>query len=77
VKEAAAIGIPDHLRGEIVKCYIALREGVVFPKQYLLEYMRENLAKFKVPREIEYLDELPKTGSGKVNKAALKNLNKN
>lgn len=77
VKEAAAIGIPDQLRGEVVKCYIALREGIVFPKQYMLEYLRENIAKFKVPKEIEYLDELPKTGSGKINKAALRELNKN
>ena len=77
VEEAVAIGIPDQLRGEVVKCYIALRDGVVFPKQYILEYMRENLAKFKVPKEIEYLDELPKTGTGKINKAALRELNKN
>jgi len=39
--------------------------------------MRENLAKFKVPKEIEYLDELPKTGTGKINKAALRELHKN
>jgi len=39
--------------------------------------LRENIAKFKVPKEIEYLDELPKTGSGKINKAALRELNKN
>ncbi len=77
VKEAAAIGIPDQLRGEVVKCYIALREGIVLPKQYILEYLRENLAKFKVPKEIEYLDELPKTGTGKINKAALRELHNN
>jgi len=77
VEEAVAIGIPDQLRGEVVKCYIALRDGVVFPKQYILEYMRENLAKFKVPKEIEYLDELPKTGTGKINKAALRELHNN
>ncbi len=71
VKEAAAIGIPDKLRGEVVKCFIVLKEGIVLPTRYIMEYLRDNLAKFKLPRQIEYLDELPKTGTGKINKAAL------
>jgi acyl-CoA synthetase (AMP-forming)/AMP-acid ligase II len=75
IKEAAAIGIPDKLRGEVVKCFIVLKEGIVLPSRYIMEYLRENLAKFKLPRQIEYLDELPKTGTGKINKAALKEQN--
>jgi fatty-acyl-CoA synthase len=42
-----------------------------------MDYLRENLAKFKLPKEIEYLNELPKTGSGKVNKAALREMEEN
>ena len=75
IKEAAAIGIPDKLRGEVVKCFIVLKEGIVLPSRYIMEYLRENLAKFKLPRQIEYLDELPKTGTGKINKADLKEQN--
>ncbi|MFY9453241.1 MAG: hypothetical protein WBL11_05170, partial [Bacteroidales bacterium] len=74
VKEAAVIGIPDQLRGEVVKAFIVLHDGIVLPKQYLMDYLRDNLAKFKLPREIEYISELPKTGSGKVNKAALREM---
>ena len=55
VKEAAAIGIPDKLRGEVVKCFIVLKEGIVLPTRYIMEYLRDNLAKFKLPRQIEYL----------------------
>lgn len=75
VKEAAVIGIPDKLRGEVVKCFIVLREGIVLPPRYIMEYLKDRLAKFKLPKKIEYLDEMPKTGSGKINKAALKERN--
>ncbi|HOY91063.1 MAG TPA: AMP-binding protein, partial [Bacteroidales bacterium] len=77
VKEAAVIGIPDQLRGEVVKCFVVLKDGIVLPTSYLMDYLRENLAKFKLPKEIEYLNELPKTGSGKVNKAALREMEEN
>ncbi len=73
IKEAAAVGVPDELRGEVVKCFIVLKEGIVLPKKYVMEYLREQLSRFKLPRHIEYLEELPKTGSGKINKAALIN----
>jgi len=75
IKEAAAVGVPDKLRGETVKCFIVLKDGIVLPKHYIKEYLRDKLAKFKLPREIEYLSELPKTSSGKINKAELKGLN--
>jgi len=77
VKEAAVIGIPDQLRGEVVKCFVVLKDGIVLPTSYLMDYLRDNLAKFKLPKEIEYLNELPKTGSGKVNKAALREMEEN
>ncbi len=77
VKEAAVIGILDQLRGEVVKCFVVLKDGIVLPTSYLMDYLRENLAKFKLPKEIEYLNELPKTGSGKVNKAALREMEEN
>jgi len=77
VKEAAVIGILDQLRGEVVKCFVVLKDGIVLPTSYLMDYLRDNLAKFKLPKEIEYLNELPKTGSGKVNKAALREMEEN
>jgi len=75
IKEVAVVGVPDKLRGETVKCFIVLKDGIVLPKSYITEYLRDKLAKFKLPRQIEYLKELPKTTTGKINKAELKELN--
>ena len=75
IREAAAIGVPDELRGEVVKCYIAPVDSIDLDKNELMEYLRNNLAKFKLPKDIIILNELPKTGSGKVNKAALQEFN--
>ena len=74
VKEAAVIGIPDKLRGEVPVAYIVLKEGIVLPEKYIIEYAVEHLAKFKIPKHIIYMKELPKTGVGKVDKAKLKEI---
>ncbi|HOC40527.1 MAG TPA: class I adenylate-forming enzyme family protein [Bacteroidales bacterium] len=74
IREAAAVGIPDPLRGEVVKCYVAPADSTQLNKNDLLDYLRKNLAKFKQPKDIIILDDLPKTGPGKINKTALKEL---
>jgi len=61
VVEAATIGIPDERRGETVKSFVVLKAGRRATPEELIAYCRENLAPFKVPREIEFRPELPKS----------------
>lgn len=72
VVEAAVIGVADKLRGEAVKAVVVLKPGVDLTGKELLKYCRERLATYKVPRYVEFRDSLPKTGSGKILKRALK-----
>lgn len=66
VKEAVVVGIPQDLRGELIKAYVVLKEGERATPAEILEYCRRHLAKFKVPRKIEFRPDLPKTLVGKV-----------
>jgi len=66
VQEACAIGIPDPKRGENVKVFVVLKEGETATQKELLEYCATKLAKFKLPAEIEFRTELPKTNVGKI-----------
>jgi len=61
VLEAATIGIPDERRGETVKSFIVLKAGQRATAEELIAFCRENLAPFKVPREIEFRSEIPKS----------------
>jgi len=74
VKMAAVVPVPDELRGEEVKAYIVLKPGYTpgsTPPETILDYAREQLAYFKVPRFIEYVDDLPRTPSERVEKHKL------
>ncbi|MGJ7920404.1 acetate--CoA ligase [Neobacillus sp. LXY-4] len=75
VAEAGVIGKPDPVRGEIIKAFIALREGYQ-PSDELIEEIRQfvktGLAAHASPREIEFRDKLPKTRSGKIMRRVLK-----
>ena len=66
VKEAAVIGSKSETRGEIVKAFIVLKEGVTSDSKEIIAYCRQNLANYKVPREIVFKDSLPKTAVGKI-----------
>ncbi|MBI5775822.1 MAG: long-chain fatty acid--CoA ligase [Nitrospirae bacterium] len=66
VKDAAVAGIPQELRGELIKAYVVLKDGETATSADLLEHCRRNLAKFKVPKRVEFRSELPKTIVGKV-----------
>ena len=66
VFEAATIGIPDQKRGETVKSFVVLVEARTATADELIEYCRRELAAYKVPRQIEFRDELPKTTMLKV-----------
>jgi long-chain acyl-CoA synthetase len=71
VLEAAAIGIPDDKSGEIVKLYVVRNDPSVTADD-ILSYCRENLTAYKVPKEIEFRDDLPKTNVGKILRRALR-----
>jgi long-chain acyl-CoA synthetase len=66
VKDAVVAGIPQDLRGEMIKAYVVLKEGETAAPADLLEHCRRELAKFKVPKRVEFRSELPKTIVGKV-----------
>jgi len=66
VKEAVIAGLPDQFLGEKIKAYIVLKEGETATEEEILEFCRERLAKFKVPKQIEFRQELPKTMIGKI-----------
>ena len=66
VSDAAAIGVPDHLRGEKVILYLVVKEGEDLQQDEILGYCREHLAKYKIPRKVEFRKELPKTSVGKI-----------
>ncbi|HEY2941638.1 MAG TPA: long-chain fatty acid--CoA ligase [Vicinamibacteria bacterium] len=66
VMEAAAIGIPHPYHGEVVKACVVLKAGASATPAEIIEYCKSSLAEFKVPREIELRDSLPKTAVGKV-----------
>ena len=72
VKEAAAVGIPDHYRGEVIMAYVVLKEAATVAVDELLAHCAGNLAKYKVPAAIELVDEIPKTAVGKVDKVELR-----
>jgi acetyl-CoA synthetase len=76
VADAGVIGIPDETRGEVPKAYIKLADGHSASeplKQELKDHVKDRLAKYEYPRELEFIDELPKTATGKIKRVALEN----
>lgn len=72
VIEAAVIGMPHERWGEVPKAFVVRRKGSGLDAAALVAHCRERLAKFKVPAEIQFIDELPRTPSGKVLKRDLR-----
>jgi fatty-acyl-CoA synthase len=71
VLEAAVIGMPDPDFGQRLKGFVVLKEGATADADALKAYVKNNLARYKVPREIVFLDELPRNPTGKVLKREL------
>lgn len=66
VAEAAAIGVPDAYRGESVKAFVVLKNGMTATESEIIGFCKERLAAFKVPKSIEFATDLPKSLVGKV-----------
>jgi long-chain acyl-CoA synthetase len=72
IREAAAIGVPDAFKGEVVKAFVVREDGADLTAEEVIAYCADHLVKYKLPVEIAFLDALPKTGAGKIAKKLLR-----
>ena len=66
VREAAVVGVPDDYRGETVKAVVSLMDGSEVTTEKIVEFCKSQMAKYKYPRIVEIVDELPKNAAGKI-----------
>lgn len=66
VQEAAVVGLPDEYRGETIKAFVVLREGMAAGEEEIMAFCRRHLARYKVPASVEFRESLPKSAVGKV-----------
>jgi long-chain acyl-CoA synthetase len=72
VREVAVIGVPDSRRGEQPMAFVAANEGAVLEEKSMLEFVRERLADYKVPRKVVFMPTLPRNATGKILKTSLR-----
>jgi acyl-CoA synthetase (AMP-forming)/AMP-acid ligase II len=72
VRDVVVIGVPDHRTGEAVKALVVLEPGSTATAESLVDGVSRYLARFKVPRDIEIVDEIPRHPTGKVLRRALR-----
>ena len=75
VLEAAVIGVPDENGLTRVKAYVVLKDGADVTSEALQLFVKERLAPYKYPRQIEFISELPKTATGKIQRFRLRAAN--
>ncbi len=66
IMEACAIGVPDEYSGERIKAFVTLKEGETATEEEIIEYCKQNLVKYKVPKFVEFVADLPKSAVGKI-----------
>jgi fatty-acyl-CoA synthase len=71
IEEAAVVGVSDEEFGQRLKAFVVLREGAELSEAEVQQYVKENLARYKAPREVVFLDQLPRNATGKVLKREL------
>ena len=74
ILEAAVVGLPDEIWGEKIVTAVVLKPGKKKSSKNIVDYCKNNLADFKVPKRVVFIDELPKTGSNKISKQKLREL---
>jgi long-chain acyl-CoA synthetase len=72
IADAVAVGIPDEYRGETVKAFIVLKEGQTASGEEIISFCREQLAAYKLPKIVEFRQELPKSAVGKILRKVLR-----
>lgn len=72
IAEVAVIGAPDPNLGEVIRCFVVAKRSSLTEEE-LIDYCKERLAKYKVPKSIDFMEELPKNTTGKILRRALKN----
>lgn len=72
VLEAAVVGLPDDYRGETVGAFVVLRAGQACAADELVDFCRQQMAAYKIPRQVRFLPELPKTTTGKILRRSLR-----
>ncbi len=71
VEEVAVVGVPDAEFGQRLQAFVVLRPGAELTEHGVQEHVKANLARFKVPREVSFMDELPRNATGKILKREL------
>ena len=74
VLEACVIGVPDDYSGERIKAYVVLKEGQTATDEEIIEYCKQNLVKYKVPKYVEFVKDLPKSAVGKILRKELRKI---
>jgi carnitine-CoA ligase len=77
VFDSAVIGVPDPMRDEAIKAFIVRRKGASTAEGALIDWCAQRLARFKVPSLIEFVDDLPRTSVGKIQKEVLRERERN
>ena len=66
IKEAVAVGVPDDYRGETVKAFVVLKPGETATDKEIIDFCRERMTAYKVPKAVEFRSEIPKSAVGKI-----------
>ena len=72
VLEVAVVGVPDEKWGEAVKAVVVLKPGKEVDEKELIDFCKQHIASYKVPKSIDFVDELPKSGAGKILKRVIR-----
>jgi long-chain acyl-CoA synthetase len=74
ILEACAVGVPDQHSGERVKAFVVLKDGQTATAEEIIEYCKQSLTKYKIPKYVEFLDDLPKSAVGKILRKELRSM---
>jgi long-chain acyl-CoA synthetase len=72
IKEVAVYGVPHYEKGESVRAAVVLKDGAAASEEEMLAFCREKMANYKVPQKFEFIEELPKSATGKILKRVLR-----